>query len=98
VQYTRPTLAAAPALRRATRTDWERAIVMPRGSLDSETAGDVEHEILRLCDEGFSSIVIDLRALEFTEPAGDRLLRRLGAVTGRYQVTLSVNSRFAAAA
>ena len=98
MQHTRPTHTSAASLRRATRTDRERAIVMPRRSLDSEIAGDMELEILRLCDERFSAIVIDLRALAFTEPAADRLLRRLGAVTGRHQVTLSVSDSLTAAA
>ncbi|MBB4664325.1 hypothetical protein [Conexibacter arvalis] len=62
---------------------------MPRGCLDGSTAGALEQEILRLCDAGFSSIAIDLRALQFTEPAGGRLLRHLGELAGRRDVTLA---------
>jgi len=87
---TRPTLFSAPPLRCVTRTDWERATVMPRGSLTSATVGDLEAEVLRLCAAGFSAIVIDLRALQYTEPAGGRLLRRLGELTNRHHVTLTL--------
>ena len=62
---------------------------MPRGCLDRSTAGALEREVLRLCDAGFSSIAIDLRALQFSEPAGGRLLRRLGELTGRRDVVLT---------
>ncbi len=62
---------------------------MPRGCLDGSTAGALEREVLRLCDAGFSSIAIDLRALQFSEPAGGRLLRRLGELAGRHDVTLA---------
>jgi anti-anti-sigma regulatory factor len=62
---------------------------MPRGCLDRSTAGALEREVLRLCDAGFSSIATDLRALHFDEPAGGRLLRRLGELAGRRDVTLA---------
>jgi len=68
---------------------------MPRGSLDSSTAGALEREVLRLCGAGFSAIDVDLRALHFTEPAGSRLLRGLRELTSRHQVTLSLPHRAA---
>lgn len=86
---THPIFATTEPLQCTTRTDWERATVMPRGSLSSSTVGDLEAEVLRLCAAGFSAIVIDLRALHCTEPAGRRLLRRLGELTSRHQVTLT---------
>jgi anti-anti-sigma regulatory factor len=64
---------------------------MPRGSLDDATTDAVEAEVQRLCTAGFSAIVIDLRALHFAVPAGERLLRRLGRLTARHDVTLSLN-------
>ncbi len=74
------------------RADWERATVMPRGSLDGSTAGALETEVARLCDAGFAAIEIDLRALHFSEPAGQKLLRRLGELTGRHDVDISLSS------
>ncbi len=74
------------------RSDWERATVMPRGSLDRSSAGALESEVVRLCAAGFSAIVIDLRALQFSEPAGGRLRRRLGELTDRHDVALSFSS------
>jgi anti-anti-sigma regulatory factor len=62
---------------------------MPRGCLDRSTAGAVEREVLRLCAAGVSSIAVDLRALQFNEPAGGRLLRRLSELAGRHDVTLA---------
>lgn len=97
--HTRPTLASTPPLHCVvTRTDWERATVMPRGSLDSSTVSRLEDEILRLCAAGFSAIVVDLRALHYTEPAGGRFLRRLRELTNRHQVTLSFEDAAVAAA
>lgn len=93
---TRPTRTATSPSRCRMRTDWERATIMPRGSLDGSTAGALESEVLRLCDAGFSAIVIDLRALQFTEPAGGTLLRRLGELTRRRDVTLALGSGAAA--
>jgi anti-anti-sigma regulatory factor len=70
---------------------------MPRGSLDSTTASDLEAEVLRLCAAGVSAIVVDFRALHFNEPAGSRLVRRLGELSNRHEVALSLNGTVAAA-
>jgi anti-anti-sigma regulatory factor len=93
---THPIFPTTAPLDCTTRTDWERATVMPRGSLSSSTVGDLEAEVLRLCAAGFSAIVVDLRALHYTEPAGGRLLRRLGELTDRHHVTLTLDEPAAA--
>lgn len=71
---------------------------MPRGCLDGATAGALEREVLRLCDAGFSSIAVDLRALQFSEPAGRRLLRRVGELADRRDIILAPAPGLAAAA
>lgn len=73
------------------RTDWERAVVVPHGTLDAMSFPRLEATIQRLCTAGFSAIVLDLRAPGSVAPTGLALLHRIDELAGRHQVTLSLD-------
>ncbi len=73
------------------RADGQRATVITHGTLDAASFPDLEAVIQRLCTAGFSAIALDLRAPRSVAPAGLALLHRVDALTGRYQVTLSLD-------
>ena len=59
--------------------DRTRVLVTPRGELDLSTVDRVEEEVQDLRSRGFTTIVLDLRQLEFMDSTGLRLLLRLDA-------------------
>jgi anti-sigma B factor antagonist len=71
--------SAPPSLAVDIRPAPQRVVVAPRGELDSETVGPLAAEIDDLVGRGFTSIVLDLRGLEFLDSAGLWLLMRQAA-------------------
>ena len=56
------------------RPDRSGVIVVPHGELDLATVGTLEAEIDELVATGFTTIVLDLRALSFIDSTGLRLI------------------------
>jgi anti-sigma B factor antagonist len=52
----------------------ERVIVTPRGELDLATVDELQAVLDSLVSRGFTAIVLDLRALDFMDSAGLRLV------------------------
>lgn len=61
------------------RPDRDVVHVEPAGELDMATAPQVRREVEALVATGFTRVVIDLRALEFIDGSGLRLLLALDA-------------------
>lgn len=56
----------------------ERVVVAVAGELDMSTVGPVEHEVAELLEGGGEArVVLDLRAVEFIDSTGLRMLIRL---------------------
>jgi anti-sigma B factor antagonist len=54
--------------------------VVPHGELDVATAPEVDRHLRELAESGFDNVVLDLRALEFMDSTGLRLIMRADAV------------------
>lgn len=65
----------------AVRPDRLRIVVALEGELDLATVDRVDEQIAQLRTAGFTSIVLDLRALTFIDATGLRLLLRLDAAS-----------------
>ena len=65
----RPRAASAPNLKLADAKVWKHTLVLT-GALDHHSAHKLEAEIERLCEEGVTSITLDLRKLTHIDPIG----------------------------
>jgi|1186.fasta_scaffold90032_1 anti-sigma B factor antagonist len=54
--------------------DRDRVVVEPHGELDLATTGELRDHIDDLVSQGFGTILLDLRRLEFMDSAGLRLV------------------------
>jgi len=86
-----PPIATSPPFLCEIRTDWERAVVIPHGTLDDATFPRLEREVQRLCTAGFSAIVLDLRAPGSVDRTGLALLHRIDELASRHEVTLTLD-------
>jgi anti-sigma B factor antagonist len=59
------------------RPDRDRVHVAPAGDIDLLTAPQVENRVTELARAGFRRVVVDLRAVEFIDSTGLRLLLTL---------------------
>lgn len=57
--------------------DRDRVAVVPSGELDIASAGTLEREVRELRQSGFTRIVVDLRAVDFMDSTGLRVLLTL---------------------
>ena len=76
------TVHALPYLTPAPTRRWEHTLTL-RGSLDSDSAPKVEDEIECLCEEGVTTLTLDLRQLDAIDQHGIELIESRSALWER---------------